>query len=148
MKALSKITIVGLTVAVAIMFSALINPALAQRDKQGPDPNRQERHLQLLKDRLDLTDGQVNEIKAIMAQARNEAEKAREDRKGDREAAMKDRKARREANDEKIKSVLNDNQKKEYETVKDELRQRRESRDGERGKRDGSGKRGDRRGNR
>ena len=77
MKALNKITITGLTVAVAIMFSAFVNPSFAQRAKQGPDPERQERHLQLLKDRLELTDGQVNEIKAIMETNRIEAEKQR-----------------------------------------------------------------------
>ena len=143
MKRLNKLAVIGMTMAAVITLS-LVNPALAQRDKQGPDPERQEKHLAMLKDRLDLSDGQVNEIKAIMKQSRLEAEKDREKMKGDREEARKVREARRKANDEKIKSILNDKQKKEFDKVKDEIHQRRESRD-----RDGKhGQREGRRGNR
>jgi len=150
MRSSSKITVVGLTIASVIMLSSLINPAEAQRGKQGPDQERQARHLTLLKDKLDLTDGQVDEIKIIMKEARLEAEAEREQYKGDREAARNAREARRLANETKIKSVLNDQQKLEFDKVKDEFHQGRGSkgRDGTRGKRDGSGHGNGCRGNR
>jgi protein CpxP len=101
--------------------------SISQADEMA---DRAERHVALMKDRLELTDGQVNEIRAIMETSRLQAERDREKFReaGDRDAARAAAEARRQETDQKIKAVLNENQKKEYEKVKEEMRQRRENR--------------------
>lgn len=105
--------------------------------------DRAERRLTIMKEKLDLTDGQVNEIRAIMETARLQAERDREKFRaaGDREGAKKASAERQKATDEKIMAVLNDKQKKEYDKLKDEMRQRKDKRGDRKGR-----KRGGRRG--
>lgn len=142
MKARKSIRITA--IATTIMISLFGLYSISQADEKA---DRAERHLAVMKDRLELTDGQVNEIRAIMETARLQAEKDREKFReaGDRDAARKAAEARRQETDRKIMSVLNENQKKEYEKFKEEMRQRKQDR-GERpgGRRDGmkGGRRG------
>ncbi len=110
--------------------------------------DRQERRLEMMKRRLELTDGQINEIRAIMESARLEAERDRQkyretnDREGTRETAE----IRRKATEERIGAILNDKQKEEFDKMKDEMG-RRKDRSGERpGGRRGGGGKGGRRG--
>lgn len=110
--------------------------------------DRQERRLEMMKQRLELTDGQVNEIRAIMESARLEAERDREKYRetNDRDGAREATEVRRKATEEKIKAILNDKQKEEFDKMKDEMG-RRKDRSGERpGGRRGGGKKGGRRG--
>lgn len=110
--------------------------------------DRQERRLEMMKQRLELTDGQVNEIRAIMESARLEAERDREKYRetNDRDGAREATEVRRKATEEKIRAILNDKQKEEFDKMKDEMG-RRKDRSGERpGGRRGGGKKGGRRG--
>ncbi len=131
------------TALMVIIFMGLSH-SLAIADERS---DRGERRLTIMKEKLDLTDGQVNEIRAIMETARLRAERDREKFRagGDREGAKKAAEARRKATDEKIMAVLNDKQKKEYDKLKDEMRQRKDRRGDRKGQR-GGGKRGGRRG--
>ena len=110
--------------------------------------DHQERRLEMMKQRLELTDGQVNEIRAIMESARLEAERDRQKYRetNDREGARENAEVRRKATEEKIGAILNDKQKEEYDKMKDEMG-RRKDRSGERpGGRRGGGGKGGRRG--
>lgn len=117
-----------------IFLSAFCMKALADEQK-----DRQEQRLTIMKDRLKLSDGQVNEIRAIMESARLRAERDREKfrESGDREAARKIAEARREETEKKILAVLNEKQRKEYDKMRDEIRKRRDDRDGKPGGRRG-----------
>jgi Spy/CpxP family protein refolding chaperone len=105
--------------------------------------DRQNRRLEIMKERLELTDGQVNEIRAIMETARLQAEKDREKfrEEGDREGALKAARARQEETERKIKAVLNEKQNKEYDKLKEEMR-RRDNNRGDRPGKSRDGKRG------
>ena len=142
MKIRQLIRIVATVLTVIIFMGLSYSPAVADERS-----DRGERRLTIMKDKLDLTDGQVNEIRAIMETARLRAERDREKFRaaGDREGAKKAAEARRKATDEKILAVLNDKQKKEYDKLKDEMRQRKDRRGDRKGERRG-GKRGGRRG--
>jgi Spy/CpxP family protein refolding chaperone len=122
----TKIHALAIAAAIGMMLFA-VSAALAQR---GPTPEKTDRHLAQLKERLKLTDAQAEKIKAIMDESQKEAMAERDKHKGDPEAAAKFREDHRKATDEKIKAVLNDEQKKEYETAKDELRQKMQDRRG------------------
>jgi Spy/CpxP family protein refolding chaperone len=111
-----------------LLFSA--STALAQR---GPAPEKTDRHLAMLKDKLKLTDSQAEKIKSIMDESQKEAMAQREKHAGDPDAAAKFRGEHRKATDDKIKAVLNDQQKKEYDKIKGDFRQNMKER---RGKRD------------
>lgn len=139
MKISQSIRIVA-TLMIIIFMGLSYSPAVADERS-----DRAERRLTIMKDRLDLTDGQVNEIRAIMETARLRAERDREKFReaGDREGAKKASEARRKTTDEKIMAVLNDKQKKEYDKLKDEMRQRKDKRGDRKGQRRG-GKRGGR----
>ncbi len=108
---------------------------------------RQEKRLTIMKDKLELSDGQVNEIKAIMESARLEAEGDREKYRETRDpdAARKAREQRRHATEKKIKAVLNDKQKTEFDKMKDEFGPRKGRRSDMPGG-NGGGARGGRRG--
>ncbi len=142
MKTGQAIRIVATTLTIIIFVGISLSPAVADERS-----DRGERRLTIMKERLELTDGQVNEIRAIMETVRLQAERDREKFRaaGDREGAKKAAEARRKATDEKIMAVLNDKQKKEYDKLKDEMRQRKDRRGDRKGQRQG-GKRGGRRG--
>ena len=130
------------TALMIIIFMGISFPRAVADERS----DRAERRLTIMKEKLDLTDGQVNEIRAIMESARLQAERDREKFRaaGDREGAKKAAAERRKATDEKILAVLNDKQKKEYDKLKDEMRQRKDRRGHRKGERRG-GKRGGRR---
>lgn len=142
MKTGQRIKTIAAMVAIAMSFGVFNSPAIADERS-----DRAERRLIVMKEKLDLTDGQVNEIRAIMETARLEAERDREKFRDarDRDEARKAAEARQKETDRKIKTILNEKQRKEYDKLKEELRQRRENR-GDRpgGRRDGmrGGKRG------
>jgi len=123
-----------------IVFLGSLNPIFAEDKNERPRrPDRAENRLTMLKERLELTDGQYNEIRAIMESARLEGLRDREkytkagDPEGGRKAAME----RQKQTEEKIKAVLNDKQKKEFEKINKEMNQRKEKRGGRPDKRPG-----------
>jgi Spy/CpxP family protein refolding chaperone len=130
---------------IGIMFLA-VAPAGAQL---GPGPERTDKQLAMLKERLNLTDKQAEQIKGIMEESRKQALAERGKHKGDPESASKFREEHRKATDEKIMAVLNGDQKKEYAKIKDEMRRNRQDMKERRGRGDGpekGGPRGDGRG--
>jgi Spy/CpxP family protein refolding chaperone len=141
MKTSQSIRIVA-TLMIIIFMVLSYSPGVADERS-----DRAERRLAIMKDKLDLTDGQVNEIRAIMETARLQAERDHEKFReaGDRKGAKKAAEARQKATDEKIMALLSDRQKKEYDKLKDEMRQRKDRRGDRKGERRG-GKRGGRRG--
>ena len=144
MKTGQRIKTIAAMLAIAISTGVFYYTAMADEKT-----DRAEQRLTKKKEKQDLTDGQVNEIRAIIQTARLEAQRDREKFREarDREEARKAAEARQKETDKKIKTVLNEKQRKEYDKLKQELRQRRENR-GDRpgGKRDGirDGKRGGR----
>jgi hypothetical protein len=110
--------------AIAMLFFT-VSTAFAQR---GPDPEKAEKRLSILKDRLKLTDAQAEQIKVIMQDSQKQAEAERGKHKGDPEAAAKFREEHRQATETKIKGVLNDDQKKEYDKIKGDFRQNKQER--------------------
>jgi len=120
-------------------IAALLVTATGWGSSAGEIDQRQEQHLTLMKERLKLTDGQVNEIKAIMETARLERERdrdqireSREEGKprdpADREQMRAQAEARQKATDDKIRAILNDEQKKEFDKLNQEIRNRNERR--------------------
>ncbi len=112
----------SLRIAVTAIVGIMVFMSSLASAQRGPDSLRAERHVDMLKERLKLSDEQTAKIRDIIM---NEHKNGRPERgfgNGDRETAMKAREARRKAADEKIKAVLNDDQKKEFDKIKDELR--------------------------
>jgi len=90
---------------------------------QGPQMgNNLEKHLSILRERLNLSDDQVVRVRNILEDHQKIAETERNRYRGNRDEAMKAAEQRRQETDEKIKAVLNGEQKKEYDKVKDKIR--------------------------
>jgi len=139
----------AMLILAAVLAGSMIGATAASAQPEKTEPDRAERRLEMLKDRLKLDDNQVQKIRAIMEESRKGAEAERSKHMGDREAAEKFRTEHRKATDEKIKGVLNDEQKKEYDKIKEDRRQNFPDRKGRReGVRRGSGQGGPRRGGR
>ena len=95
----------------------------------GPAP---EEFVMLLKDKLDLTDAQIEKIKAVfkeqgkkMRQQRYESEERRAE---EHEKMMDQQEKMRKETDEKISSVLSAEQQKKFQALQKELQQRHERR--------------------
>jgi hypothetical protein len=127
----------GTAIAILIGFSAVS----AQRGDGGPSPEKTDRHVALLKERLDLSDRQAQEIRSIIEESQKQAEAKRGKYVGNPEAARKFREEHRQATDEKIKGVFNEDQKREYEKIKDKFRREisLKDREGKGGSRPGQG---------
>lgn len=77
-----------------------------------------------LKQKLELTDEQTDQIKNILEEQREQMEKLRENADGDR-SQMRDLFMQvREETDTKIKEILNDEQKEKYDEIQEERRNR------------------------
>jgi periplasmic protein CpxP/Spy len=128
-----------------IALSAL--PAMAQdptpppvQDQSAPtrgghgDPGqREERQLQFLTKKLNLTPDQVTQVKAINDDSRSQMTALRNDTatpQADKRTKMMDI---RKASQDKIRAVLTDDQKTKYDALQAQMRDRRESRDGGQG---------------
>lgn len=129
----------AITVAVltGLLFIGFNSAAFSQERGNPPEKSKfedksniQNKRLEMMRERLKLSDGQVNEIKAIMETARLKAEKDREKfmEARDREGARKAAEARQKEIQDKIRAVLNDKQKKEYDKMLKEMREQREKR--------------------
>jgi hypothetical protein len=111
---------------ILLMAGVLILSGGQATAQPGPGPNKDriDNRVAFLKGKLDLTDKQADQIKSILEGSRKEAEAQRGKLPGDREAAAKIREEHRKATEDKIKAILSDKQKKEYDKIKDDFRQR------------------------
>ena len=112
-----------ITVTIATIILGMTSGVLGANDIADEIADRQEKHLAMLKEKLELTDGQVNEIRAIMESARLQGERDRQKFREarDPEAGRKASIARQQATEEKIRGVFNDKQKKEYDKIIKEM---------------------------
>jgi Spy/CpxP family protein refolding chaperone len=109
---------------VTMAASAISQPA-GKDNKPQPgknDNNRVERRLTMLKEKLNLSEQQTDQIKAILEDAQKQRAMDSDKKQGNPEAAEKIRAERRKATVDKIMAVLNDDQKKEFEKMKDDFR--------------------------
>lgn len=117
----------------AVMMAIFIG-ATAYAQPPMPDSLRIERHMQFLKDSLNLTDSQYVQIRKIMEDDQKQAASDREKYMGNRDAMRKASEERREAADKKIMAILNKDQQEKYEKLRSEYTR------GPRGKGRGRGK--------
>lgn len=84
-----------------------------------------DKQVQNLKDRLTLNDEQTTKIRNILEEANSEREKLFELNKDDRDAMRSAMRDLRDETDRQTKQVLTDDQKAEYEKMKEERRKER-----------------------
>lgn len=96
------------------------------------DPEaRANRQIEQMKEQLDLTDDQVNELHEIMMEGFENMRNIREemqDPNGGFEGMREQFMEMREQQDEKIKAILSDEQREKYEASREEMRGRRRER--------------------
>jgi protein CpxP len=101
-------------------------PQAGMRGGQG----REERQLQMMTKKLNLTPDQVTQVKAINEDSRTQAMAVR----SDGSIAAPDKKAKmmdiHKAAQDKIRAVLTDDQKTKYDAMQAQMRERRESHEG------------------
>lgn len=92
-----------------------------------------------LKERLNLTNEQTEQVEAIMTSTRNEMQKLRDNASGDRRQSMMQGRKLMESQDKQIEALLTDDQKKIYEEIKKERREEMRKRMHEEGRGPGEG---------
>jgi len=117
MRMLNRIVIFYLSMLLIFFIGA--NRSLAQ-PKMDID-----KQVQNLKDRLTLNDEQTTKIRNILEEANSEREKLFELNKDDRDAMRSAMRDLRDETDRQTKQVLTDDQKAEYEKMKEERRKER-----------------------
>jgi hypothetical protein len=88
-----------------------------------PDSTRLDRHLTMMKDRLNLSDSQTVQIRTILENDQKLAAADRDKYRSDRKAMQKARDQRRQDTNKQIMMVLNKDQQKQYEKMQKEMRQ-------------------------
>jgi hypothetical protein len=109
-----------MTLVMMALLAFVVSQASAQQISKTPDKNGIEKHLAMLKERLNLSDTQVSQIQTIFEESTKQAITEKDKNSGNPDQALKDRMDARKATDEKIMNVLNDDQKKEYSKIKTE----------------------------
>jgi hypothetical protein len=116
-----KFLLVTLTAALGFVLSGGVT--LAQRgDRQAPNVDEQ---VKRLADRLNLNTDQQSKIRPILEDQRRQVESLRSDSSLSREDRMAKMRTIRESATSKIKDNLNDDQKKQYDEMRQEMRNRR-----------------------
>jgi hypothetical protein len=109
-----------MTMTAAIGFVLAGSVTLAQRgNRQPPTVDEQVKHLT---DKLNLTADQQSKIKPILEDQRQQMETVRNDSSLSREDRMTKMRTIRESAASKIKDNLNDDQKKQYDAMRQEMR--------------------------
>ena len=88
----------------------------------GPGKNWSEQRLAMLKDKLNLTDSQVVQIRTIFSESHKQVMAQRDSSVQNSDQARNAQIEHRKAIDDKIMKVLNDDQKKEYQKMIEERR--------------------------
>ncbi len=104
---------VAVVLALAIGLMAMSTAWAAK----GATPEKIDKHLAMLKERLNLTDVQTQKIRAILEESQMEHMAMKDKPMTDQAAAAKMHEEHRKAMDEKIKAVLTAEQKKEYDKM-------------------------------
>lgn len=112
---------------VMIIFMIFTAAAGAQ-PRMGDRAGREEEQLKRMKEKIGLTDDQVEKVKAIMKKVREEAQADFENGDGDRQARREAMMKRIEKSDNEIMKLLTKEQKKQYEELKKERRKEMEQR--------------------
>ena len=86
--------------------------------------------VKILTERLNLSTDQQTKIKAILDDNRQQMDTLRKDESMSREDKMSKARALRETTQGKIREVLNDDQKKKYDEMQQEMRDRQRQRQG------------------
>src|SRR5581483_10930054 len=117
-------TLFGLSVAIAApqaQDQSAAQPANQQTERHQPDPNRQ---IKMLTKRLNLTTDQQNQILPILTDRQQQMQTIH----ADASLSTEDRRAKmrsvREDSDTKIRGVLTDDQKKTYDQMQQQMRER------------------------
>jgi hypothetical protein len=110
---------------IILMIIGLIGllAAAVSAQPQMPDSARIDRHITMLKTRLNLSDSQTVQIRTILENEQKQAAADREKYRGDFNAMRKARTERRQETDGQIMKVLNKDQQKEYDKIQKEFRQ-------------------------
>ncbi len=128
-KRITILMAIGLVVMLAATISA--QPPM-------PDSARLNRHLTMLKNRLNLSDTQSVQIRTILENEQKQAAADREKYRGDFKAAQKARTERRQQTDNQIIKVLDKDQQKEFKKIQKEIRRRPPGQRPRRGSRPGA----------
>lgn len=113
-------------------LAAVAVPAQQHGGMQGGRGGMMERRLEAMKERLKLSDEQLEKVRAVykeqFAKMRELREKAMES--GDRSAMRAEMRKLREETDAKILELLDDTQKAEYKKMQEEMREKMRQRRG------------------
>jgi Spy/CpxP family protein refolding chaperone len=115
-----------IALATGLLAILVATPALAQERGRRHDP---EEHLAKLQEELDLTDPQVEQIRAIFTEQHAKFEQLRDD-EGDRESKHEAFRKLREETHERIAAVLTEEQRSRLEEIHAEYHERHGGRDG------------------
>ena len=114
-----RVLLVALTSVHGLVISGI---AFAQRgNRQPPSVDQQ---VKRLTDRLNLSADQQSTIKPILEDQQQQMASLREDTSLSREDRMSKMRSIRESTTSKISAILNDDQKKQYEAMQQEMRSR------------------------
>ena len=103
-------------------------PPQGREGGRGGGPMSVEDQVKHLTERLSLTDDQQGKVKAILEDGREQMEKLRGDNSMPREDKMSKMRSIHDATTAKIRDVLNDDQKKKFDELEQERRERMKQR--------------------
>ena len=108
--------------SIAIVGMTTLGVLAQQRPKEVPSPEeRAQQMTNRMAERLNLSEDQKKEVYAIHLENAHKRQKEMEAQRAEREARLAEMKAQ----DEKIKSILTEEQRKEWEEIKMDARDRR-----------------------
>ena len=113
-----------LLVAVTSVLGVVIASGIAFGQRGNRQPPSVDEQVKRLADRLNLSDDQQSKIKPILEDQRQQMASLREDTSLSREDRMSKMRSIRESTTSKISAILNDDQKKQYEAMQQEMRSR------------------------
>ena len=113
-----------LLVAVTSVLGVVIASGIAFGQRGNRQPPSVDEQVKRLADRLNLSDDQQSKIKPILEDQRQQMTSLREDTSLSREDRMSKMRSIRESTTSKISAILNDDQKKQYEAMQQEMRSR------------------------
>ena len=108
----------------ALVFSVLLVRPLHAQPDGGRQAQRGQEMLDLMKERLSLTEDQSSKVKEIIERWQEELRADREAFRGDRDAMMESMRTRSAAMYDSIAVHLTETQKEPFEKVKEEIREK------------------------
>lgn len=104
----------------------------------GPPPDRIERRMTILKERLALNNEQAAKIRAILEEEQKSMMGEREKSKGDKKAMSDFREKHRQATDARIKALLTKEQQTKFDKMNEEMRKNLPGRGDQKGSKKGN----------